>query len=165
MEDKIAIKKELCELRAKVAYHAKKYYVDDAPEISDYDYDLMYHKLLALEEENPEFFDPASPTRRVGGAPLDKFEKVTHTVQMNSLSDVFSFEELSAFLAGVEKIIGKTMWSVEPKIDGLSVALKYEKGIFIQGATRGDGRVGEDVTENIRTIKCRTFEKIDSECR
>ena len=107
MEDKIAIKKELCELRAKVAYHAKKYYVDDAPEISDYDYDLMYHKLLALEEENPEFFDPASPTRRVGGAPLDKFEKVTHTVQMNSLSDVFSFEELSAFLAGVEKIIGK----------------------------------------------------------
>ena len=152
MADKIEIKKEIEELRARVSYHARKYYVDDAPEISDYDYDLMYHKLLALEQENPEFFDPASPTRRVGGAPLDKFEKVTHTVQMNSLSDVFSFDELSAFLAGVEKVIGQTKWSVEPKIDGLSVALKYEKGIFIQGATRGDGQVGEDVTQNLRTI-------------
>ena len=152
MADKFEIKKEIEELRARVSYHARKYYVDDAPEISDYDYDLMYHKLLALEEENPEFFDPASPTRRVGGAPLDKFEKVTHTVQMNSLSDVFSFDELSAFLAGVEKVIGESKWSVEPKIDGLSVALKYEKGIFIQGATRGDGQVGEDVTQNLRTI-------------
>ncbi len=154
--DKTAIKKELEELRAKVAYHARKYYVDDAPEISDYDYDIMYHKLLALEEENPEFFDPASPTRRVGGRPLDKFEKVTHTVQMTSLADVFSFEELSGFLGGVEKVLNETerasLWSVEPKIDGLSVALKYEKGIFIQGATRGDGLVGEDVTQNIRTI-------------
>lgn len=154
--DKIAIKKELDELRAKVAYHARKYYVDDAPEISDYDYDMMYHKLLALEEENPEFFDPASPTRRVGGAPLDKFEKVTHTVQMNSLSDVFSFEELSGFLSGVDKVLSESgrasLWSVEPKIDGLSVSLKYENGIFIQGATRGDGQVGEDVTQNLRTV-------------
>ncbi len=154
--DKNTIKKELEELRAKVAYHARKYYVDDAPEISDYDYDLMYHRLLALEEENPEFFDPASPTRRVGGAPLDKFEKVTHMVQMTSLADVFSFEELSGFLSGVERVLSDAertaLWSVEPKIDGLSVALKYEKGIFIQGATRGDGQVGEDVTQNIRTI-------------
>ncbi len=156
MADKIEIKKEIEELRAKVAYHARKYYVDDAPEISDYDYDLMYHKLLALEEENPEFFDPASPTRRVGGAPLDKFEKVTHTATMNSLSDVFSFDELSAFLAGVEKVLAevgrKAEWSVEPKIDGLSVALKYKKEMFIQGAARGDGQVGEDVTQNLRTI-------------
>ncbi len=154
--DKNTIKKELEELRAKVAYHARKYYVEDAPEISDYDYDLMYHKLLALEEENPELFDPASPTRRVGGAPLDKFEKVTHRVQMTSLADVFSFEELSGFLSGVERVLSDAertaLWSVEPKIDGLSVALKYEKGIFIQGATRGDGQVGEDVTQNIRTI-------------
>ena len=151
--DKLTLKKEIEELRALVSYHARKYYVDDAPEISDYDYDLMYHKLLALEEENPEFFDPASPTRRVGGKPLDKFEKVMHTGgAMNSLSDVFSFEELSAFLAGVRKAVGKTKWSVEPKIDGLSVALKYEKGIFIQGATRGNGQVGEDVTQNLRTI-------------
>ncbi len=154
--DKTAIKKEIEELRAKVAYHARKYYVDDAPEISDYDYDLMYHKLLSLEEENPEFFDPASPTRRVGGAPLDKFEKVTHRVQMNSLSDVFSYEELSGFLSGVGKVLSdaerEALWSVEPKIDGLSVALKYEDGVFVQGATRGDGQVGEDVTQNIRTI-------------
>lgn len=154
--DKTAIKKELDQLREKVAYHARKYYVDDAPEISDYDYDMMYHKLLALEEENPEFFDPASPTRRVGGAPLDKFEKVTHRVQMTSLSDVFSFEELSGFLSGVDKVLAdagrSAVWSVEPKIDGLSVSLKYEKGIFVQGATRGDGKEGEDVTQNIRTI-------------
>ncbi|MGM9643225.1 MAG: NAD-dependent DNA ligase LigA [Eubacteriales bacterium] len=154
--DKTAIKKVIEELRAKVAYHARKYYVDDAPEISDYDYDLMYHKLLALEEENPEFFDPSSPTRRVGGAPLDKFDKVTHRVQMTSLSDVFSFEELSDFLSGVDKVLAdarrRAVWSVEPKIDGLSVALKYEKGIFVQGATRGDGKEGEDVTQNIRTI-------------
>lgn len=150
--DKNEIKKELDELRATLAYHARKYYVEDAPEISDYEYDIMYRRLLKLEEENPEFFDPASPTRRVGGAPLDRFEKVTHAVQMNSLSDVFSFEELSDFLSGAERTVGRSFWSVEPKIDGLSVALKYEKGIFIQAATRGDGQVGEDVTQNMRTV-------------
>lgn len=156
MESKAFIEREIKELRERVAYHARKYYVDDAPEISDYDYDMLYHRLLHLEEENPEFFDPASPTRRVGGKPLDKFEKVVHTVAMNSLSDVFSFDELCAFIDGALRTLpGDTKnehWSVEPKIDGLSVSLRYENGVFVRGATRGDGDVGEDVTQNIRTI-------------
>ncbi len=139
-------------LRAKLLYHAKKYYVDDAPEISDYDYDMMYAELLRLEAEHPEFDDPASPTHRVGGKPLDKFGKVTHTVQMNSLSDVFSFEELDEFLNRVAEIVKAPVYSVEPKIDGLSVSLHYENGIFTLGATRGDGFVGEDVTQNLKTV-------------
>ena len=139
-------------LRAKLLYHAKRYYVDDDPEISDYEYDMMYAELLKLETEHPEYFDPTSPTQRVGGKPLDKFEKVTHTVQMNSLSDVFSFEELEDFLARVEQSMGAPIYSVEPKIDGLSVSLRYENGIFVQGATRGDGFSGEDVTQNLRTV-------------
>ncbi len=139
-------------LRRQVLYHAKRYYVDDDPEISDYDYDMLYVELLRLESENPEYFDPASPTQRVGGKPLDKFEKVTHTVQMNSLSDVFSFEELEEFLARVSLAVEHPVYSVEPKIDGLSVSLRYENGVFVQGATRGDGFVGEDVTQNLRTV-------------
>ena len=139
-------------LRAKLLYHAKRYYVDDDPEISDYEYDKMYAELLALEGAHPEFFDPASPTQRVGGKPLDKFEKVTHTVRMDSLSDVFSFDELREFVAHVEQVEAAPIWSVEPKIDGLSVSLRYENGVFVQGATRGDGTTGEDVTQNLRTI-------------
>ncbi len=139
-------------LRAKLLYHAKKYYEEDAPEISDYEYDRMYAELKALEEEHPEFFDAASPTQRVGGAPLDKFEKVTHRVRMDSLADVFSFEELEDFLERVAAVIPDAVWSVEPKIDGLSVSLRYEDGLLVQGATRGDGAVGEDVTQNLRTV-------------
>ena len=150
------IKKELERLRREVAYHAKKYYVDDAPEISDYDYDMLYRRLEELEAAHPEFFDPSSPTQRVGGSPLERFEKVTHRVPLNSLADVFSFEELAAYLDGAEPRLAeagiKPEWSVEPKIDGLSVALTYERGVFVRGATRGDGYVGEDVTQNIRTI-------------
>ncbi len=139
-------------LREQLTYHAKRYYVDDAPEISDFEYDRMYHELLALEEANPTFFDPSSPTQRVGGAPLDKFEPVTHTVQMNSLSDVFSFEELGDFLTRMQAALPHPVYSVEPKIDGLSVSLRYENGVLVTGATRGDGTVGEDVTQNIKTI-------------
>lgn len=146
------IEQYLKKLREKIAYHAKRYYVDDDPEISDYEYDRMYAELLKLEAEHPELDDPASPSHRVGGKPLDKFEKVTHTVQMNSLSDVFSFEELQAFLDRVAGILPDAVYSVEPKIDGLSVALHYEEGVFRQGATRGDGFVGEDVTQNLRTV-------------
>lgn len=145
------------ELRRKVLYHAKRYYVDDAPEISDYEYDRMYQELLRLEAEHPELDDPASPTKRVGGAPLDKFGKVTHKVRMDSLSDVFSFEELRDFLSRVRTELSdlpeqEILYSVEPKIDGLSVSLRYENGTLVQGATRGDGITGEDVTQNIRTI-------------
>ena len=139
-------------LREQLAYHAKRYYVDDAPEISDFEYDRMYHELLALEEANPAFFDPSSPTQRVGGAPLDKFEQVAHTVQMDSLSDVFSFEELGNFLTRMQAALPHPVYSVEPKIDGLSVSLRYENGVLVTGATRGDGTVGEDVTQNIKTI-------------
>ncbi|MBR2722549.1 MAG: NAD-dependent DNA ligase LigA [Clostridia bacterium] len=146
------IKRRIEELRRQLLYHAKKYYVEDDPEISDYEYDMMYAELLRLEAEHPELFDADSPTQRVGGKALDKFEKVTHTVQMNSLSDVFSFEELLAFTTRMEEQLGTPVYSVEPKIDGLSVSLRYENGVFVQGATRGDGFVGEDVTQNLRTV-------------
>jgi len=140
-------------LRRELSHHAKLYYVYDAPEISDYDYDMLYAELLKLEAEHPEYYDPESPTQRVGGKPLDKFSKVTHTSVMNSLSDVFSFEELEDFFARSEKDAGMGIaYSVEPKIDGLSVALTYEKGIFVNGATRGDGITGEDVTQNLKTV-------------
>ena len=147
-----SIRQTIEKLRAKILYHAKKYYVEDAPEISDYDYDMMYAELLRLEAEHPELDDPASPTHRVGGKPLEKFGKVVHAVQMNSLSDVFSFEELEEFLDRVKETVREPLYSVEPKIDGLSVSLHYENGVFVQGATRGDGFVGEDVTQNLKTV-------------
>ena len=146
------IRERIEELRKNLSYHAQRYYVYDAPEISDYEYDMLYAELLRLEGEHPEFYSPDSPTQRVGGKPLDKFDKITHTVQMNSLSDVFSYEELNDFLVRVAADIENAKYSVEPKIDGLSVALTYEKGVFVKGATRGDGVVGEDVTQNLKTI-------------
>ena len=144
--------KEVRELQETLRYHAKKYYVYDAPEISDYEYDMMYAKLLSLEAEYPETVTPDSPSQRVGGAPLDKFEKVTHGVKMNSLSDVFSYDELGEFIARVGQSIEAAEYSVEPKIDGLSVSLSYVDGVFVRGATRGDGETGEDVTQNLKTI-------------
>lgn len=152
MENKSHIKERIKKLRVELTHHAKLYYVYDAPEISDYEYDMMYAELARLEKENPEFFDPDSPTQRVGGQPLDKFNKVTHTVRMDSLSDVFSYEELKEFTDSTALAVPGCVYSVEPKIDGLSVSLKYENGIFVQGATRGDGTTGEDVTQNIKTI-------------
>lgn len=142
----------ITKLRQEVAHHAKLYYVDDAPIISDYEYDRMYYELLALEEAHPEYFDPASPTQRVGGKPLDKFGKVTHRVRMDSLSDVFSFEELTDFVDRVHTELPEAEFSVEPKIDGLSCSLIYENGVLVTGATRGDGVTGEDITQNVRTI-------------
>ena len=152
MPDKKEIFERINKLRRELTHHAKLYYVYDAPEISDYDYDMMFDELKRLEAENPEFFDPESPTQRVGGKALDKFGKVTHTARMDSLSDVFSFEELEDFISGVSRTVNSPLWSVEPKIDGLSVSLRYEKGVFVQGATRGDGVVGEDVTQNLKTV-------------
>lgn len=146
------MKERIEKLRRELTHHAKLYYVYDAPEISDYDYDMMFEELKRLEAEHPELYDPESPTQRVGGKPLDKFGKVTHTARMDSLSDVFSFDELRDFIENVQKTAPDVMWSVEPKIDGLSVSLKYENGIFTQGATRGDGVVGEDVTQNLKTV-------------
>ena len=141
------------ELRASLRYHAKRYYEEDAPEISDFEYDALFRELGDLEAAFPMFDDPTSPTKRVGGMALDKFEKFTHRVPLGSLSDVFSFEELRAFLSRVRESEGEVFYSVEPKIDGLSVALTYENGVFVRGATRGDGSIGEDVTENLRTVR------------
>jgi len=156
MENEKTSKNEILEeiksLRATISYHAKRYYEEDAPEISDYEYDMMYDRLLKLEAAHPEFFDPTSPTQRVGGKALDKFEKVTHTARMDSLSDVFSYEELGGFCERVKETLDAPVYSVEPKIDGLSVSLRYVDGIFVEGATRGDGVTGENVTQNLKTV-------------
>ena len=146
------IRREAEKLRADINYHAERYYVYDSPEISDYDYDMMYARLLQIEADYPELATPDSPTHRVGGKALDKFEKVTHNARMDSLSDVFSYDEIREFCERVAQTVKDAEYSVEPKIDGLSVSLRYEDGIFVQGATRGDGIVGEDVTQNLKTV-------------
>ena len=150
--DMTALRARAAQLRRELDYHAKQYYVYDAPVISDYEYDKLYYELVHLEENYPELDDPASPTHRVGGKALDKFDKVTHTARMDSLSDVFSYDELGDFVRRVHEILPDAPFSVEPKIDGLSVSLRYVGGVLTQGATRGDGITGEDVTNNLKTI-------------
>jgi len=130
-----------------------KYYVLDDPTLPDFEYDRLLRELEELEAENPSLVQPDSPTQRVGGEALSKFEKVTHPVSLMSLQDVFSAEELEDFIDKTLAQFPDAQFSVEPKIDGLSVALEYENGLFVRGATRGDGVVGEDVTENLKTIK------------
>ena len=130
-----------------------KYYVLDAPEMPDFEYDRLLRELEELENAHPELALPDSPTRRVGGEALSQFEKVQHPVPLMSLQDVFSTGELQEFLDKMKEAFPSAEFSVEPKIDGLSVALEYENGTFIRGATRGDGQVGEDVTENLKTIR------------
>jgi len=129
-----------------------RYYVLDDPQMTDFEYDMLLRELENLEEAYPEFALPDSPTKRVGGEALSKFEKVTHRVPLMSLQDVFSLEELDDFLEKILAAFPGTAFTVEPKIDGLSVALEYVDGKFVRGATRGDGVVGEDVTENLKTI-------------
>lgn len=151
-------KKRIEELRRLLRYHSKLYYEKDEPEISDYEYDMMFRELTELEAAHPELDSAASPTHRVGGSADDRFAKVRHPVKMGSLTDVFSFDELRAFVDKAKQQLadmGETevLFSVEPKIDGLSVELTYENGSFVLGATRGDGVVGEDVTANLYEIK------------
>ena len=154
MSDKKTVEKRIAELRKTLNYHSKLYYIHDTPEISDYEYDKLFYELVALEDKYPELKTDDSPTQRVGGAALDKFEKVTHSVRMGSLSDVFSYEEIYDFVRKTEEALGHdTIFSVEPKIDGLSVSLLYENGKFTVGSTRGDGITGENVTENLKTVK------------
>ncbi len=129
-----------------------RYYVLDDPEMPDFEYDRLLRELENLEAENPQFIQPDSPTLRVGGQALSKFEKINHSVPLMSLQDVFSMEEMDDFLEKILSAHPNTAFTVEPKIDGLSVALEYENGVFVRGATRGDGTVGEDVTENLKTI-------------
>ena len=150
--DMTALRARAEKLRKELDYHARLYYVEDAPVISDYEYDKLYYELVHLEKDYPELDDPASPTHRVGGKALDKFDKVTHTARMDSLSDVFSYDELGDFIHRVHEVLPDAPFSVEPKIDGLSVSLRYVGGVLTQGATRGDGITGEDVTNNLKTI-------------
>lgn len=138
-------------LRARLTYHSRKYYVDDAPEISDFEYDKMFRELKELEEKYPQYDSPTSPTKRVGGTALDKFEKVPHRIPMLSLTNVFSREELNDFILKLDDEIPEL--AVEYKIDGLSVLLEYENGVFVRGSTRGDGIIGENITENLKTIQ------------
>lgn len=154
MSEKENAKKEISELRKKIDRAAKLYYTEDNPEITDYEYDMMMRRLSELETLFPELVTEDSPTRRVGGKVLDKFEKVVHDVKMGSLSDVFSFGEAEDFLRKSADVLGyEPYFSVEPKIDGLSVSLEYRDGKFVRGSTRGDGITGENVTENLKTIK------------
>ena len=148
------VQKEINELRRKLNYYGKLYYVDDAPAISDYEYDMLMQQLKALEKEHPELITPDSPTQRIGGPALSKFEPVHHQVPLESLTDVFSVDELFAFGERMDSMLpGHHSYTVEPKIDGLSMSLEYENGVFARGATRGDGVTGEDVTENLRTVR------------
>ena len=146
-------KTEMKELRDTLNAHGYRYYVLDAPTISDYEYDHMLRRLEDLEREHPEEVTPDSPTQRVGGPALSQFEQVRHDVPLESLQDVFDGEEVRDFLLRVAETMPQAEYSVEPKVDGLSVALEYQDGVFVRGATRGDGQVGEDVTENLRTIR------------
>lgn len=129
------------------------YYVLDDPTMQDYEYDRLLRRLEELEAAHPELAAPDSPTRRVGGMALSQFEKVEHPVPLESLQDVFSLEELAEFTDRVAQSVAAPEYTVEPKVDGLSVALEYVDGVFVRGATRGDGRIGEDVTENLRTVR------------
>lgn len=147
------ITKEIEELRRQLNEHNYRYYVLDQPSITDYEYDHMLRRLEELEAQHPELITPDSPTQRVGGQALDSFAQVVHQVPLESLQDVFSFEELGEFDQRIRASAAQAEYIVEPKIDGLSIALEYENGRFIRGATRGDGRIGEDVTENLRTIR------------
>ncbi len=145
-------REELLRLREELKEHSRRYYDEDAPTITDAEYDAMLRRLEILEAAHPELDDPASPTRRVGGHAAAGFAPVEHPVPLESLNDVFSEEELREFCVRTEQERVTREYTVEPKVDGLSMALFYEDGIFVRGATRGDGRIGEDVTENLKTI-------------
>ncbi len=151
-------KKRLEFLRETLRYHGTRYYVMDDPEISDYDYDMMMEELKKIEQEHPDWITPDSPTQRVapsksGSAVLNDFAKVRHTVRMGSLQDVFNQQDVFDFDTRVRETLESPEYVVEPKIDGLSVSLEYENGVFVRGSTRGDGDIGEDVTLNLRTVQ------------
>lgn len=146
--------KEILKLRKEIEKNSKLYYVYDAPVISDYEYDMLMNRLKTLEAEHPELITPDSPTQRVGGEALSQFEPVQHQVPLESLTDVFSYDELFSFGERMDSMLSSAHdYVVEPKIDGLSMSLEYENGVFVRGATRGDGITGENVTENLRTVR------------
>lgn len=152
----MSVKSRILELRALINHHNYRYYALDDPDISDAQYDIFFRELQALEKDHPEYFDPDSPTQRVGSAPIAAFQSIQHAVPMLSLDNVFNQEELLAFNTRVQQRLksDETLdFLCEPKFDGLAISLHYEKGHFIAAATRGDGVTGEDVTHNVRTIK------------
>jgi len=147
------MKSEYEALKKEISYHSHRYYVLDNPEITDAEYDRMMRRLLEIEAENPLWVSADSPSQKIGGTILSGFEQVVHAVKMQSLQDAFSNEELEEFDKKVCQVLGRqAQYSVEHKIDGLSVSLEYRDGIFVRGSTRGDGEVGEDVTENLKTV-------------
>lgn len=153
MTDKEQSAKRARELRDKLNYYSRKYYVDDDPEIEDYEYDMLQRELKAIEDKYPDLVTPDSPTVRVGGSAENLFSKVEHRVRMESLQDAFSFAEIEEFDHRVRETERDVHYVVEPKIDGLSVSLEYTNGVLTRGSTRGDGDVGEDVTANLRTVR------------
>lgn len=162
------VKKRLNELRLKIEYHNKKYYEEDEPEISDYEYDKLTQELKRIEKKYPQFVLASSPTQKIGGKVKNIFAQVEHTTQMQSLQDVFSFEEVEEFIDKLESEYKDLEYLVETKIDGLSISLEYKQGKFIRGSTRGDGYIGEDVTKNLKCIKdipLTLTENIDLEVR
>ena len=154
--EKTQAKKRIEELRKQTEYYAKKYYDEDSPEISDFEYDILMLELRKLENDFPEFINKDSLTQKIGGNVKKGFKQLTHQVPLQSLLDVFNFEELKAFDERVKKQLAdynELNYVVETKIDGLSVSLEYVNGEFVRGATRGNGLIGEDITENLKTIK------------
>ena len=150
------VKAEIKKLQQEINYHNYRYHVMDAPLISDYEYDMMIKKLRSLEGLHPELITPDSPTQRTGASPLDKFSKVSHPAPILSLANAFDQDDLIAWYERIKKLnaaVANSGFVLEPKIDGLTVVLRYENGILVQAATRGDGEVGEDVTQNVKTIK------------
>ncbi len=149
----LSYKQEYERLKSQAEYHSNKYYNEDSPDISDFEYDELMNKIKEIEREHPELVDATSPTQHVGGKASSKFAPVEHSVNMLSLQDVFSMEEVRSFCDKIKTVFPDAEFVVEPKVDGLSVSLEYKNGKFFRGSTRGDGAVGENVTDNIRTIK------------
>jgi DNA ligase (NAD+) len=152
MEETLEIKERIEELRKKIEYHNIRYHRYDDPEITDAEYDGLMRELRSLEDEYPQFMTGDSPTRRIGGTVIEAFEKVEHNVRLASLNDVFSIDELRTFDKRISEVLDRYDYVVERKIDGLSVAIEYIDGVLFRAATRGDGYVGEDVTNNIKTV-------------
>ncbi len=153
MVDNSAVKVEIEHLREQLNYHNRKYYVENSPEISDYDFDCLMRRLMDLEAEHPEFYDPLSPSVRVGSDRTSEFTSVAHRYPMLSLSNTYSIEELSAFIERIEQQQGVTEFACELKFDGTAISLTYEKGRLVRAVTRGDGTTGDDVTANVKTIR------------
>ncbi|RUM37246.1 MAG: DNA ligase (NAD(+)) LigA, partial [Desulfobulbus sp.] len=162
--DREQAEQRLFELRKQLAEHAHRYYVLDDPVIADGEYDALYHELLDLEEQFPEFVTADSPSLRVGGVPLSRFEEARHALPMLSLDNIFSDEELDDFFLKIQRYLQSEegISSVaEPKLDGLAVELVYENGVLVQGATRGDGLIGENITRQLQTVQTIPLQLLD----